>query len=152
MKNFLEKGVQATSVFSILTNDLKKREIFARWIPHCLTAEQKQKRLDIATLLKERFYVEDQAFMRRIVAIDETWIRDFEPELKSQSNEWRATSSPRPKEFRRVQSKIKQMMILAYDLQEVILTDRISCGRSVTGVYYCAFMKKLCRKVLKNRP
>ena len=33
--------------------------------------------------------VEDQAFLRRIVSIDETWIMDFEPELKSQSNEWR---------------------------------------------------------------
>ena len=29
-----------------------------------------------------------------IVAIDETWVRDFEPELKSQSNEWRSPSSP----------------------------------------------------------
>ena len=36
-----------------------------------------------------------------IVAIDETWVRDFEPELKSQSNEWRSPSSPRPKKFQR---------------------------------------------------
>ena len=58
--------------------------MYARWFPHCLTAEQKQKRLDIATLLKEKFDVEDQEFLRIIVAIDDTWIRDFEPELKSQ--------------------------------------------------------------------
>jgi len=49
-----------------------------------LTAEQKQKRLDIATLLKQRFNVEGQAFLYLIVAIDETWVRNFEPELKSQ--------------------------------------------------------------------
>ena len=29
---------------------------------------------------------------------------------------------------------------------------RARCGRSVTGVYYCAFMQKLHRKVHKNRP
>ena len=52
----------------------------ARWFPHCLTAEQKQKRLDIATVLKQRFDVEGQAFLYRIVTIDETWVRDFEPE------------------------------------------------------------------------
>ena len=75
--------ILATSVFRILTNDLKNRKISARWLHHCLTAEQKQKRMDIATMLKERFEVEDEAFLRRIVAIDETWIRDFEPELKS---------------------------------------------------------------------
>lgn len=41
-------------------------------IPYCLTAEEKQKHLDIATVLKERFDIEGQAFLSRIVAIDET--------------------------------------------------------------------------------
>jgi hypothetical protein len=45
--------------------------------------EQKQKRLEIAALLK-RINIEGQAFLYRIVAIDELWVRDFEPELKSQ--------------------------------------------------------------------
>ena len=62
-----------------------------------MTAEQKQKHLDIATLLKERFDAKDQALLGPIVAIDETWIRDFAPEFKSQSNEWGATDSSRPK-------------------------------------------------------
>jgi hypothetical protein len=30
-----------TSVFHILTKHLQKRKICARWVPHCLTAEQK---------------------------------------------------------------------------------------------------------------
>jgi hypothetical protein len=108
-------GIPPTSVFRILTSNLQKRKICAQWVPHCLTAEQKQKHLDIATLLKQRFDVEGQAFLRRIVAVDETCVRSFEPELKSQSNEWRIPSSPRPKKFRRAQSNVKQMMILAYD-------------------------------------
>ena len=48
-------GISSTSVFRILTNDLQKRKICARWVPHCLTAEQKQKSLEIATLWKQRF-------------------------------------------------------------------------------------------------
>jgi len=43
------------SVFLILTKGLEMRKICARWIPRCLTAEQKQKRLEIATSLKQRF-------------------------------------------------------------------------------------------------
>ena len=78
-------GVPATSVFRILTYYLKKITFSMRWVFRCLTAEQKQKRLDFATLLKERFDV-DQTYISRIVAIHETWITDFEPELKSQSN------------------------------------------------------------------
>jgi predicted transcriptional regulator len=108
-------GIPPTSVFRILTSDLQKRKNFARRVPHCLTAEEKQKRLDIATLLKQIFDVEGQAFLRRIVAVDETWVRSFELELKWQSDEWRSPSSPRPKKFRRAQLNVKQMMIFAYD-------------------------------------
>ena len=126
-------GISSTSVFRILTQDLQKRKICARWVPHCLTAEQKQKRLEIATLLKQRFTVEGQAFLYRIVTIDETWARDFEPELKSQSNEWRSPASQRPKKFRREQSQVKQMVIFAYDHRGIIMTDRVPCGTSVTA-------------------
>jgi len=92
-------GISPTSVFRILTKDLQKRKICGRCVPHCLTAEQKQKRLEIATLLKQKFNVDGQTFLYRNVAIDETWVRDFEPELKSQPNEWRSSTSPRPKNF-----------------------------------------------------
>ena len=46
-------GISSTSVFCILTNGLQKTKICARWVAHCLTAEQEQKRLEIATLLKQ---------------------------------------------------------------------------------------------------
>ena len=87
-------GISPTSIFRILTNDLQKRKICVCWVPHCLAAEQKQTCLDIATLLKQRFDVEGQVFLCQIVAIDETWVRDFELDLKSQSNEQRSSSSP----------------------------------------------------------
>jgi len=116
-------GISSTSVFRIFTTDLQKRKICDRWVPHCLTAEQKQKRLETATLWKQRFNVEGRAFLYRIVTIDETWVRDFEPELKSQSNEWRSPASPRPKKFRRAQSQFKQMMIFAYDHRGIIMTE-----------------------------
>jgi len=47
-----------------------------------------------------------------IVAIDETWVRDFELELKSQSNEWRSPSSPWPKKFRQAQRSRKWWSLL----------------------------------------
>jgi len=37
-------GISPTSVFRILTQDLQKKNC-TRWVPHCLTAEQEQKRL-----------------------------------------------------------------------------------------------------------
>jgi uncharacterized protein YaeQ len=102
---------------------LEKIKICARWVPHFLTAEQQQKCLEIAALLKQRFNVEGQAFLYRIVAIDERSVRDFEPELKSLSNEWKSLTSPRPKKFRRAQSKVKQMVIFAYDYRGIIMAE-----------------------------
>jgi hypothetical protein len=93
-----------------LTKDLEKKKC-ARRVSRCLTAEQKQKRLEIATLMKQRFNVEGKVFLYRIVAVDETWVKDFEPELKSQSNEWRSQNSARPLKFRQGQTKVNEMMI-----------------------------------------
>jgi transposase len=139
-------GISPTSIFLILSKDLQKRNICALWLPQCLTTEQKQKRLEIATLPKQRFNVEGQAFLYRIIAIDETWIRDFEPDLKSESNEWIRPNSPRPKKFRHAQSKIKQKMIFAYDHRGIIMTDRVPCGTSVTAAYYRDWLQNLRRK------
>ena len=81
-----------------------------------------------------------------------TWIRDFEPELKSQSSEWRGKGSPRPKKFKRAQSNVKQMMIFTYDCKGVIMTDRVPSGTTVTAAYYHQFLQKLRRKMHVNRP
>ena len=48
-----------------------RKEKFAQWVPHCLTAEQKEKGLEIATLLEQRFNAESEAFLYPIVVIDE---------------------------------------------------------------------------------
>jgi hypothetical protein len=76
-------------------------------------------------------------FLRRIVAIDETWIRDFEPELKSQSAQWKHPSSPRPSKCRRQQSKVKQM---AFD------HEGVPVGVSVTAGYYATFCVRNCAR------
>ena len=44
------------------------------------------------------------------------------------------------------------MMIFAYDHHGIIMTDRVPCGRSVTGLYYRDFIQNLNRKMHKTRP
>jgi len=90
-------GILRASAYRILTERLHKRRIAARWFPHDLREEQKCRRLEIAQQLLHRFREEGKEFLQKVVAIDETWIWDFEPELESQSSEWRGKGSPRPK-------------------------------------------------------
>jgi len=108
--------------------------------------------LEITQKLLHIFREEGNEFLQKVVAIDETWIRDFEPELKSQSSEWRGKGPPRLKKFKRAQSKVKQIMIFAYDCKGVIMTDRVPSGKTVTAAYYRQFLQKLRRKMHANRP
>ncbi|KAJ4445761.1 hypothetical protein ANN_12446 [Periplaneta americana] len=64
---------------------------------------------------------EGDDFLGRIVAMDEAWTRSYEPNLKRQSNEWKHPGSPRPKKVRPTQSAVKEMFIVAYDIDGVIL-------------------------------
>ena len=137
-----EIGIIHGSVYKILTDNLGKRKVTARRVPHRLTEDQKPSRYRIAVQLRRRYHKEGESFIQRIVAIDETWIRSYEPELKRQSSEWRHPDSPRPQKFRHEQSKVKQMMIFAYDHIGIILADAVPVGQPVNKDYYVDFISK----------
>ena len=89
-------------------------KVAARWVPHYLTLDQIERRLVIGTDLLSPFTEEVYDFLSRIVAIPETWVKSYEPELKSQTSEWHTLNSPRPAKFRHTQGKIKMLMIFTY--------------------------------------
>ena len=99
------------------------RRIAARWVPHFLTREQMQERVEFAEEHITQHEKEGETFLNRTVTIDETWFRSFEPELKSQSTEWHSHASPKLAKFRRKQGNLKQLAIFAYDnsgLQQIV--------------------------------
>jgi len=146
-----EANMSTASVFRIVTETLQKRKVAAKWVPHHLSEEQKAARKRVAEELLRRYEAEGEQFLNRIVAIDETWIRDFEPELKSQSCQWKHSTSPRPKKCRRQQSKVKLMMIMAYDKNGVIATDRVPPGSTVTASYYTKFLQDVLRPKIRQK-
>jgi hypothetical protein len=81
-------GMLRASAYCILIGRLHKRRNATQWVLHDVSEEQKCRRLEIAQQLLHRF-CEENEFLQKVVATDETWIRDLEPELKSQSSEWR---------------------------------------------------------------
>ena len=71
--------------------------------------------------------------LNNIVTIGETWDRAYEPELKRQSVEWRHEVSPRRQKFRQNQYPVKLMVILAYDVQGVIMCHFVPNGETVNA-------------------
>ena len=108
-----EDGICHKTVLHILHEILGYSTLAARWIPHEISEVQQWRRYAVAQALLDRYLKDD--FLGRIVAMDETWARSYEPNLKCQSNEWKHPSSPCPKKVRPTQCAVKVMFIVAYD-------------------------------------
>ncbi len=85
------------------------------------------------------------AFFQRIIAIHETLVYDFKPELKSKSEVWKVKNSQRQQKFRGQATKVKQMVIMAYDYTSVITLYIVSYGHKVDKQVYVNFLCKILR-------
>lgn len=146
-----ETGISKSSVHVILTQNLGMRKIAARWVPHALSKTEKDKRVQICTELLNRYSEEGEMMLNRVVAIDETWIRSFEPELKRQSSEWHTPNSPRPVKYRRSMNCPKMLMIFAYDINGVLTTHRVPHGSTVNKEYYEWYLTKILRPAIRRK-
>lgn len=144
-------GISESTVFRILRNDLKMRKLCAKWVPHALTEVQKWTRYETCRINLERFHREGNEMLNRIVTIDETWARAYEPELKRQSNEWRHRGSPRKHKFRQNPSPTKVMLILAYDSQGILECHPVRQGHTVNAAYYRSFLLHNLRRTLRRK-
>ena len=117
------------------------RKIAAKWVPHELTEQQKWCRYETYRIHVVR-YQNGETLLNNIITIDETWVRAYEPELKRQSAEWRRQGSPRRQKFRQNPFPVKLMVILAYDVQGVILCHFVSHGETVNAHVLCCISAK----------
>jgi hypothetical protein len=69
--------------------------------------ENQQKRAECCEELLKCYHNEGDQFLLKVVTRNESWIHHFDPEEKQQSTEYRHTSSPCVKKFKRVQSANK---------------------------------------------
>lgn len=147
-----ELQIGSHAVDEIIHDRLGYSKVCARWIPHQLTSDHKEARLDICQDLLEQYESEGEGFLRRIVTCDETWVHQFEPENKTQSMQWRHVKSPPPRKFKVVPSVKKVMATVFWDTSGVLLVDFLPQGQTVNALRYCATLKKLKRAISRKRP
>jgi hypothetical protein len=79
-------NIPKTVVHRILNEDLGKRKLCARFVPHSLTPEQREDRVtpcqDIIAMADA-----DNNFFTKIIKGDETWCFAYDPETKRQISE-----------------------------------------------------------------
>ena len=82
-----ETGLDKNAVHRILTDHLHMRKICAKLVPKNLSIEQKANRLEICKDLLGRLEIEPN-FLDKVMTRDESWVFDYDPETKRQSEEW----------------------------------------------------------------
>jgi len=86
-------NIDRETIRKILTEDLDMRKVCAKMVPQELAEEQKHGRVTICHDLLERL----NDILGRVITGDETWVYQYDPEMKQQSAQWKTANSPRPK-------------------------------------------------------
>lgn len=79
-------GVSDSSVRCML-RELHARKVASRFVPHELNPVQKNLRKEISQELLEN-HKKDPTFLDRIIAIDESWVRSYDPKDSQSLKEW----------------------------------------------------------------
>ena len=135
----------------ILTADLQMRRVSAKFVPHLLTAEQKDDHVSICTDLRERAQ-NDPNFMSSVITGDESWVYGYDPETKQMSSQWKTATSPRPKKARQVKSNVKTMLIAFFDTDGLIHHEYVPRGQMVNKEFYKTVLQSLRNVVCRHRP
>ena len=101
------------AVHRILTEHLHMRKICAKLVPKNLSVEQRANQLEICQDLLVILEIEPN-FLHKVITGDESWVFDYDPETKRQSEEWHTKSSPHPKQGRVSKSGVKTMIIVFF--------------------------------------
>ena len=64
------------SIFTILFEHLSMRKLCSKWVPHLLTVDQNQQRVDDSTHCLELFQRNKKDFFMWYLTMDETWIHN----------------------------------------------------------------------------
>ena len=140
------------SVHTILKEHLGLTKITSRWVPHNLTEEQRQRRVDICIENLQKF--ESGAWrLCDIITGDESWFYHRNIKSKQHSKAWVAKDQGPPTTVKRQQFEKKSMFVIFFMTTGPLLIHELPSGTTINAIYYrdeC--LKKLIKNLRKKRP
>jgi len=144
-------NIPKTIVLRILKDDLGKRKLCARFIPHSLTHEQREDRVtscqDVIATADA-----DKIFSNKIIRGDETWCFAYDPATKRQSSEGVGETFPRPKKLKFRSSNIKTVLIIFFDCQGIVHEEFVPEGKTENAEFYKGVLDGLLKRIRRFRP
>lgn len=84
-------------------------------------------------------------FLRRFLAVDETWIRYHTPKTNKQSKQW--IVEVRFQRRRRRWSRLARLWPRFLGYSRLVLIDYFKKGKTITGQYYATLLSRLREKI-----
>jgi transposase len=134
-------GISPSSVHRILTLDLGKKWIIARWVPHLLSPEQQNERvMEASNILK---FMKKTNSMSKLVVIDEKMVYHRPLGTKKTNAEWVDAMGDQPRIPHRTQFDPKTMIIVAVSFTGKHMVDVLQRGQSVNSLAYIDFLRRM---------
>lgn len=150
-----ETGISHERIVHILHNELELKKVCAKWVPHKLSADQKEKRVEISKQLLE---VLEKGY-NNIITGDETWMYFFTVSNKESNKVWVEKGENRPQIVRTAQNSKKRMFCFFFTVDGVIARIVVEKGKTINGELYrnhilpevfSNFMKKKGRATVRD--
>ena len=145
-----ELSINKDTFWSIITENLKMCKVCAKIVHKLLSEDQKQQRVTVCQDIIERLE-NDPDLLGRVIAGDESWIFEYDPETKRQSRQWKSPSSPRPKKARMSKSKVKVRLMAFFDIRGIVHFEFLPQGQTVNQYVYKEILRRLMRSVRDKR-
>jgi len=118
-----------------------------REVPHELTPEQAQSRVDVCSQLLT--FPFDERFFKRVVTCDEKWIYMRNPDTRSQ---WLLPGQTAEPVAKRGRFEPKVLLCVWWNYQGVIHYELIPGGRTINSDLYSEQLQKVCQVVRERYP
>ncbi|CAF3218993.1 unnamed protein product [Rotaria sp. Silwood2] len=126
-------GISSTAINSIIHDYLNLRKVCARWVPHKLTDDQKQLRIQFCHHSLKMFEERQSRCVFDIITGDESWFYHYDSELKEQSKVWLSTTDPSPTKIHRTKSAGKRMVAIFFMKSDLTKSVPLETGATVNA-------------------
>ena len=146
----IEESVDVShgSVLNIHHDHLKLKNLCSRWVPHELTQQNKDQRVQCATAWIENFHSTE---IRKLVFIDEKGFYLRSVGTKSSNKAWVADIYQKPKLAPRTISDKKFMAVVAMTLEGVWYCEVLENGKSINIDVYVSCIQNMHEKFVHHR-
>ncbi len=139
------------TIHHALHNKMKLKKRPAKWVPHTLSNQQKQRRVQMACDLLHHFR-HALTLQDHLVTGDESWFWCYEPEIKRSTSAWLRSNKRRPHKVSKDQYVCKVMLIVFWNVQGVIHKEFVPDGKGVDRHVYLCTMRELWEKLHRRCP